>query len=85
MKKIISGILIVTLLTFSLFPTDKFERIANKTCKSVTGKELGLSTGEKIGIGAGLLIGGALLYNALKGDKYDDIADKAYEKIINKR
>lgn len=95
MKKIISGLLITAFLTFNIFPTDKFDRIADKTCKTITGQELvlsnentGLSTGEKVILGAAgaaaVGYGAYKLYKHFKNDKYDKIADKAYEKIVNK-
>ena len=95
MKKIISGLLITAFLTFNIFPTDKFDRIADKTCKTITGQDLvvsaedtGLSTGEKVILGAGGAVvfgyGAYKLYKHYKNDKYDKIADKAYEKIVNK-
>ena len=85
MKKIISAVLVAVLLTFSVFPTDKYEKIADKTCEAVTGKGLGLSTGEIIGIGLGAGVGlyavGKSIYKAIKKDKYEDIADKAFDAI----
>lgn len=87
MKKIISIVLIASFFTFSVFPTDKYEKIADKACKTVTGEGMGLSTGEKIIGGlffaAGTVVGGIKLYDALTKDKYEDIADKAFEAIKN--
>ena len=92
MKKLISVLLLVTTASFCLFPADKYEKIASETCKAVTGSPLdstasspeektGLTTGEKVAVGVGVgtvalgLLGAALLSK----DKYEKIADKAYE------
>lgn len=92
MKKVISVLLLVTTTSFCLFPADKYEKIASETCKAVTGaplnstassseKKTGLTTGEKVAVGVGVgtvalgLLGAALLSK----DKYEKIADKAYE------
>lgn len=87
MKKIVSAVLVLSLFTFSLFPTDKYEAIADKACEAVTGEGMGLSTGEKVVAGAlivgGLLYAGKKTYDALKKDKYEVIADKAFDVIIN--
>lgn len=85
MKKFVSAVLVLSLFTFSVFPTDKYEAIADKACEEVTGKGLGLSTGEKV-VGGFLFAAGALYlgkkaYDAAKKDKYEDIADKAFEAI----
>lgn len=96
MKKMISVILLVTTTSFCLFPADKYEKIASETCKAVTGsplnstassseKKTGLTTGEKVAVGVGVgtvalgLLGAALLSK----DKYEKIADKAYEASKN--
>ena len=91
MKKMISVILLVTTASFCLFPADKYEKIASETCKAVTGSPLdstassseektGLTTGEKVTVGAVALGAAALLGAALLSkDKYEKIADKAYE------
>lgn len=91
MKKVISVILLVTTASFCLFPADKYEKIASETCKAVTGSPLdstassseektGLTTGEKVTVGAVALGAAALLGAALLSkDKYEKIADKAYE------
>lgn len=96
MKKMISVILLVTTASFCLFPADKYEKIASETCKAVTGsplnstassseKKTGLTTGEKLAVGVGVgtvalgLLGAALLSK----DKYEKIADKAYEASKN--
>ncbi|MBQ9282986.1 MAG: hypothetical protein IJ207_12475 [Treponema sp.] len=91
MKKVISVILLVTTTSFCLFPADKYEKIASETCKAVTGAPLnstassseektGLTTGEKVAVGAVALGAAALLGAALLSkDKYEKIADKAYE------
>ena len=91
MKKMISVILLVTTTSFCLFPADKYEKIASETCKAVTGspldstassseKKTGLTTGEKVAVGA-VALGAAALLGAslLSKDKYEKIADKAYE------
>lgn len=87
MKKIISAVLIASLFTFSVFPTDKYEKIADKACETVTGEGMGLSTGEKVLGGliaiTGTAIGIKMLYDAATKDKYEDIADKAFEAIKN--
>ena len=87
MKKIISAVLIASLFTFSVFPTDKYEKIADKACETVTGEGMGLSTGEKVLGGlffaAGTGGGGRKGYDALTKDKYENIADKAFEAIKN--
>lgn len=92
----ISVILLVTTASFCLFPADKYEKIASETCKAVTGsplnstassseKKTGLTTGEKLAVGVGVgtvalgLLGAALLSK----DKYEKIADKAYEASKN--
>ena len=96
MKKVISVLLLVTTASFCLFPADKYEKIASETCKVVTGSPLnstassseektGLTTGEKVAVGVGVgtvalgLLGAALLSK----DKYEKIADKAYEASKN--
>ena len=85
MKKIITAVLITSLFTFSVFPTDKYKIIADKACEEVTGKGLGLSTGEKVVIGLDVAYKGykfgKSIYNAMKKDRYEDIADKAFEAI----
>ena len=85
MKKIITAVLITSLFTFSVFPTDKYKIIADKACEEVTGEGLGLSTGEKVAGGllltAGALYLGKKAYDAIKKDKYEDIADKAFDAI----
>mgnify|MGYP007069907768 CR=1 FL=1 len=91
MKKVISVLLLVTTASFCLFPADKYEKIASETCKAVTGSPLnstassseektGLTTGEKVAVGA-VALGAAALLGAslLSKDKYEKIADKAYE------
>lgn len=91
MKKVISVILLVTTTSFCLFPADKYEKIASETCKAVTGtpldstassseKKTGLTTGEKVAVGA-VAFGTAAWLGAslLSKDKYEKIADKAYE------
>lgn len=91
MKKMISVLLLVTTTSFCLFPADKYEKIASETCKAVTGSPLnstassseektGLTTGEKVAVGA-VALGAATLLGAalLSKDKYEKIADKAYE------
>ena len=87
MKKIISIVLIASFFTISVFPTDKYEKIADKACKTVTGEGMGLSTGEKIIGGLFFAVGAAYagkkLYDNLTKDKYEDIADKAFEAIKN--
>ena len=87
MKKIISIVLIASFFTFSVFPTDRYEKIAEKACKTVTGEGMGLSTGEKVAVGigivGGLLVAGKMLYDAANKDKYENIADKAFEAIEN--
>lgn len=92
MKKMISVILLVTTTSFCLFPVDKYEKIASETCKAVTGspldstassseKKTGLTTGEKVavGVGVGTVAFGFLGAALLSKDKYEKIADKAYE------
>ena len=90
MKKIISIVLIASFFTFSVFPTDRYEKIAEKACKTVTGEGMGLSTVEKVagvagvaGVVGGLLVAGKMLYDAANKDKYENIADKAFEAIEN--
>ena len=83
MKKIISIVLIASFFTFSVFPTDRYEKIAEKACKTVTGKGMGLSTGEKVAVGIGIVGGLLVLYDAANKDKYENIADKAFEAIEN--
>lgn len=84
MKKIISIVLIASFFTFSVFPTDRYEKIAEKACKTVTGEGMGLSTGEKVAVVVGgLLVAGKMLYDAANKDKYENIADKAFEAIEN--
>lgn len=83
MKKIISIVLIASFFTFSVFPTDRYEKIAEKACKTVTGEGMGLSTGEKVAIGIGIVGGLLVLYDAANKDKYENIADKAFEAIEN--
>ena len=91
MKKVISVLLLVTTTSFCLFPADKYEKIASETCKAVTGspldstassseKKTGLTTGEKVAVGA-VALGAAAWFGAslLSKDKYEKIADKAYE------
>lgn len=88
MKKLVSAALIACILVFSVFPKDKYDNIADKACNSVTGEKLGsskkdgegLSTGTKIGIGLGLAaVAGGIILAATADDKYEKIADKAYE------
>ena len=95
MKKVISVLLLVTTTSFCLFPADKYEKIASETCKAVTGSPLnstassseektGLTTGEKVAVGVGVgtvALGAAAWLGAslLSKDKYEKIADKAYE------
>ena len=83
MKKIISIVLIASSFTFSVFPTDRYEKIAEKACKTVTGEGMGLSTGEKVAVGIGIVGGLLVLYDAANKDKYENIADKAFEAIEN--
>ena len=96
MKKMISVILLVTTTSFCLFPADKYEKIASETCKAVTGspldstassseKKTGLTTGEKVavGVGVGTVAFGFLGAALLSKDKYEKIADKAYEASKN--
>lgn len=95
MKKMFSVILLVTTTSFCLFPADKYEKIASETCKAVTGspldstassseKKTGLTTGEKVAVGA-VALGAAAWLGAslLSKDKYEKIADKAYEASKN--
>ncbi len=90
-----SVILLVTTTSFCLFPADKYEKIASETCKAVTGspldstassseKKTGLTTGEKVAVGA-VALGAAAWLGAslLSKDKYEKIADKAYEASKN--
>ena len=95
MKKIISFCLIVSLFSFSAFADskDKYEKIADKVYETVSPEHAALeeddndlTTGEKAAIGAAavagaaaLIYGGVKLYNYLNKDKYENIADKAYE------
>lgn len=92
MKKVISVLLLVTTASFCLFPADKYEKIACETCKAVTGSSLnstassseektGLTTGEKVAVvvGVGTVAFGLLGAALLSKDKYEKIADKAYE------
>ncbi|MBP3772111.1 MAG: hypothetical protein J6I53_05375 [Treponema sp.] len=94
MKKVISVLLLVTTTSFCLFPADKYKKIASETCKAVTGSPLdstassseektGLTTGEKVAVGVGVGVGtvalGFLGAALLSKDKYEKIADKAYE------
>ena len=96
MKKVISALLLVTTTSFCLFPADKYEKIASETCKAVTGSPLnstasssekttGLTTGATVAVGAGVgTVALGLLGAALHSkDKYEKIADKAYEASKN--
>lgn len=87
MKKLISLVLIGSFLLIPAFSADKYERVAGKAYSAVSPEKAqaekggeGLSTGAKIGIGAALLGGAIVLGSALlSDDKYEKIADKAYE------
>ena len=89
MKRSIAAFLVVFLMTFSILPQDKYSRIADKAFQEIAPnqKESGLSTKEKIEIGilaAGAAVKvGTLLWNKFSKDKYENIAEKAFEAVKN--
>ena len=93
MKRSIAAFLVVFLMTFSILPQDKYSRIADKAFQEIAPnqKESGLSTEAKtaIGVAGGVLAVGAavkvgkLLWDKFSKDKYERIAEKAFEAVKN--
>lgn len=97
MKKTVSVFLIVFLTTFSIFPwsQDKYTKIANEAYQAIvqdksseaapSKKESGLTTEEKIAIGAAVgtaaVAAGTWLWNKFSKDKYEKVAEKAFEAV----
>lgn len=99
MKRTVSVFLIVFLTTFSIFPwsQDKYTKIANEAYQAIvqdtsseatpSKKESGLTTWDKIaiifGIGTAAGAAGTWLWNKFSKDKYEKVADKAFEAVKN--